>query len=108
MSEFVALACGLLMPFVISWLKDCNWPDWVKVLLSLGVSVLGGALAAAATGQLDLNTLTTNSGIVFTSATVFYKAWFANTSMNNRLEQRRTLRRGQHSESNDSAPHVQP
>lgn len=93
MSEFIALALGLLMPFVVSWLKCRNWPDWAKIALSLAISIAGGALAALADGRLDLRTLTSASGIVFTSATVFYKAWFATTNLNSRLERQRPLRK---------------
>lgn len=28
MLKFLTLACGLLMPFVVRWLKNCAWPDW--------------------------------------------------------------------------------
>jgi hypothetical protein len=91
MSEFIALAFGLFMPFVVSWLKGSNWPDWTKVALSLAISICGGALAALIDGKLDLQTLAGASGIVFTSATVVYKTWFANTSLNNRLEQQQPL-----------------
>lgn len=86
MREFLTLACGLLMPFVVSWLKGRNWPDWAKVLLSLGLSIIGGALVALMDGSLDLQTLTRSSTAVFTSATVFYKLWFEKTTINSRLE----------------------
>jgi biotin transporter BioY len=93
MLEFLTLACGLLMPFVVSWLKGRNWPDWAKVLLSLGLSIVGGALVAFVDGSLNLQTLAHSSTAIFTSATVFYKLWFETTSVNSHLEQLQPLNR---------------
>jgi hypothetical protein len=93
MKEFVALGLGLLMPLVVSWLKDCGWPDWAKVLLSLGLSIVGGALSALVDGALDPQSLAYSSLIVFASATTFYKVWFENTGVNGRLEQSHPLGR---------------
>jgi hypothetical protein len=105
MLEFLTLACGLLMPFLVSWLKGRNWPDWAKVLLSLGLSIGGGALVALADGSLDFQTLTRSSTAVFTSATVFYKLWFEKTTVNSQLEQMRPLNKPSLLPSEDSQTH---
>lgn len=89
MEEFLLLGCSLIMPLIVSWLKDCDWPDWAKVLLSLGIAVLGGALTSLVEGTLDLRSMTNASAVIFTCATVFYKTWFAQTMLNSQLEQGR-------------------
>lgn len=91
MLEFLTLACGLLMPFLVSWLKNCDWPDWIKVLLSLGMSIIAGGLITFLEGAFDIQTLTQATTAVFTSATVFYKMWFEKTKVNERLEQAQPL-----------------
>lgn len=87
MSEFLTLALSLLMPMIVSWLKRESWPEWAKVTLALALSILGGAVTAAVEGSIDLATVTTSSAIIFTSATVFFKAWFQHTTLNAQLEQ---------------------
>jgi hypothetical protein len=86
MKEFLNLALGLLMPMVVSWLKRNHWPDWAKVLLSLGIALLAGLITAGAEGNWNLSAIGANSGTVFALATVFYKTYFQDTSLNRRLE----------------------
>ncbi len=86
MQAFLVLAASLLTPILVSWLKDHRWPDWAKVLLTLGISLGAGALIALAAGQLDLHNIAGTGGVVFTLAVTFYKAAFQNTELNQQLE----------------------
>ncbi len=44
MNDFMILVFSLLMPLMVSGLKQQNWPDWAKVLTSLLLSLVGGAI----------------------------------------------------------------
>lgn len=88
----LALAVGLFLPPLISYLKNCRWPDWAQVALTLVVSLVVGTLTAVADGSIDPNGIhepgdvLAASTVAFTAATVVYKAWFQKTRANTRLE----------------------
>lgn len=91
MQEFISLAVGVLMPLVISFLKSRTWPDAVKVLLSLLCCVIAGACVAYATGGLTWGAWAADAGLVFTAATVVYKAWFKATALDRQLTETKVL-----------------
>lgn len=87
MEVFANLAIGLLVPIVVSYLKDQGWPDALKLALSLGISILVGAATTWVAGQADGTPWTwqdfaANSGLVFTAATAFYKTIFQGVNFN--------------------------
>lgn len=89
---FSSLAVGLIMPYVISWVKARHWADGSKVLLSLVICVLGGLLVSVAAGLLQGmgwhitgEQWVANAGIVFSAATTFYKTWFQGTAVEKSL-----------------------
>ncbi len=85
MEAFLILAFSLLTPPIVSLIKNSKWPDWGKVLVTLGVSLLGGALTALAGGTLDLHNIAGTGGIIFTLAVTFYKTYFQATELNHQL-----------------------
>lgn len=85
MEAFLVLAFSLLTPPIVSLIKSSKWPDWGKVLLTLGVALLGGALTALASGTLDLDNIAGTGGIIFTLAVTFYKTYFQATELNQQL-----------------------
>lgn len=96
MNELADIAIGQLVPLLISWLKSNRMPDWLKVVLTLLVSIAVGAvktlIAAYLAGQpITLDSLLGSVGIIMASATVAYKTWFQNTPLNANLEDKRIL-----------------
>jgi hypothetical protein len=86
MESFLVLAASLLTPILVSWLKDHRWPDWAKVLLTLGISLGAATLIALTEGKLDLHNVAGTGGVIFTLAVTFYKAAFQGTALNQQLE----------------------
>jgi uncharacterized membrane protein YqaE (UPF0057 family) len=90
-AEFLTLAFGLLVPPLVSFLKDCAMPDALKILLTLLASLAGGFAIVALTGDPDWRNIAGWSTAVFTAATTFYHAYFKNTLLNENLEERKVL-----------------
>ncbi len=86
MEDFLVLAASLLTPILVSWLKDHRWPDWAKVLLTLGISLVAGVLIGLTDGKLDLRNIAGTGGVIFALAVTFYKAAFQGTDINRQLE----------------------
>lgn len=90
MAEFMSLAVGLLVPIVVSWIKNQDWPNAAKVLLSLFIAALFGAMTTGVELYREgvpwsWEVWGKNLGLVFTSATVFYKSWFQGTNFDSDL-----------------------
>jgi hypothetical protein len=94
LDELISLLLGLLVPMLVSWYKGNTWSDRRRMLASLVICTIVGALSALTTHTLvfhetmTLNDWLTNATAVFTSATAFYKLHFQNTRTNEKLEQR--------------------
>lgn len=74
LSGFVA---SVLVPFAVSWLKQEDWPDWLKLVLALALSVLGGFLAKYASGELASVTSVIAAGMmIFVAAQANFATWF--------------------------------
>ncbi len=86
MEAFLVLASSLLTPILVSWLKDHHWPDWAKVLLTLGISIGAGALIAATEGRLNPHNTAGTAGVIFALAVTFYKTSFQSSQLNQQLE----------------------
>jgi uncharacterized membrane protein YqaE (UPF0057 family) len=91
MAEFLTLAFGLLVPPLVSFLKDCAMPDALKILLALLASILAGIIAAAVGGELDWRNVAGTSAVVFTIATTVFKTFFQDTLLNKNLEEKKVL-----------------
>ena len=91
MNELLIGVFSILMPLLISWLKRCDWPQEQKVLLTLAVCLVGGAVTAWADGSLDLSSTVVAFTAIFTGSQAFYKLWFEKTELNERLEQEQPL-----------------
>jgi hypothetical protein len=86
MEAFLVLTSSLLTPILVSWIKQNNWPDWAKVLLTLGLSVAAGALIALVDQRADTSDILGTGSLIFTLAVTFYKTCFQSTRLNQRLE----------------------
>lgn len=86
MRDLIPLLVSLLMPPLVSWLKDASWPDWAKVCLSVATSGVAAAIVSAIEGFINVHTIGTSTAMIFSGATIFYKTWFQSSQLNERLE----------------------
>ena len=91
MAEFLTLAFGLLVPPLVSWLKDCQMPDALKILLSLLASILAGMVTAGVSGELDWRNVAGTSAVVFTVATTVFKTFFQDSVLDKNLSEKKVL-----------------
>lgn len=88
----LSLIVGQFVPALISLVKDREWSDRQKMILTIVVSAIVGALTALAENAVQVNTTMTaddwlkNMLAVFSSATAAYKLYFQNTDANKTLE----------------------
>lgn len=86
-SEAWAVIVGAVLPFVISFLKNCEWDTRIKFLLSLVCCAIAGAGTAYFAGQLALTKerVLIDIALVFLASQSVYKLWFEGTGINKRL-----------------------
>lgn len=82
-----AVIVGVVMPFIISTLKNAAWPKQAKFALALGLSLVGGGLTAYFGGQLVFSweRALVDAAIVFTAAQAFYKLWIEDSQVDRLL-----------------------
>ena len=84
---------GFVIPPIVSFLKSQDWPDYLKVALSLIVSLVMGTITSAIEGNITLEgdvlqkpeQLLAAAATAFTVSTVIYKSFFAGSLIDNRL-----------------------
>lgn len=93
--EFAAWIVGALssggMLFLVSLIKQREWQDWQKTLLSLAVAAVFGLLTAFVDGDVDPANIGTAATAIFTAANVAFKVYFQDTPANRSLEQKKVL-----------------
>ena len=78
------IVAGVLMPFIVSAIKGASWADASKVILSMAVSLILGAITAYIGGSVSwhIGAILANATAIFTEATLLYKIWFQGTKIN--------------------------
>jgi|SRR3989304_6277484 len=84
---------GAFLPPLISFLKQRHWPVWAKMVLTIGLSLVAGAVSSAIDGTVNFNGdlihdpegLLAAAAAAFTSATVIYRTFFRDTNWNDTL-----------------------
>ena len=84
---------GIFLPLVVSLLKGREWPAFLKVGLTLVVSLAGGVVTSATDGNIsfsgdiveDPEQLLSTAAAAFTAATVVYQTYFKSTQVNEAL-----------------------
>lgn len=86
-AEALAIIVGLLMPLLVSWLKNSDWTTRQKFLFSVGISLVLGFATSFFAGDVALRweRVLVDTAFVFLAAQVFYKTWFEGTSLDKRL-----------------------
>lgn len=82
---------GVVLPVVISYLKNTAWTAKAKQLLSVGISLVAGIGITLIDNGVQFDWSNTqaalaNVAVVFTVAQTVYFQYFGNTSTNARLE----------------------
>lgn len=86
-SEALAIIVGLVMPLLVSWLKNSGWTTKQKFLFSVGVSLVLGAATSFFAGDLVISWehALVDTAIVFIASQGTYKLWFEGTPLDKRL-----------------------
>jgi hypothetical protein len=81
------IVAGVIMPFIVSTLKGASWSDTTKVVLSMVVSLILGAITAYIGGGMEwtIGSVLANATAIFTEATLIYKIWFQGSAVNEKL-----------------------
>jgi flagellar biosynthesis protein FliQ len=90
MSITFSVIAGLLVPFAVSFLKSRSWSSKVNQLVAVVVSLVVGAGISIFDNGLDITNWTdfaANFGVIFTVANIWYNQYFANTHVNEFLEE---------------------
>lgn len=88
-SEAFALVLSILTPFLVSFIKQPNWPQWIKLGLAVGISVIAGTGTAYFDNQLVFTPLkaVVDIAIVLAGSQAFYLRWFKDTALEQKLSE---------------------
>lgn len=89
--DIISVLVGLIVPAIVSYLKNPNWSRQLKQGIAIAVSVVVTLASLLVTGELVfdgnfLANLGASLSVVIATSTVFYNLWFKNTVTNNKLE----------------------
>jgi cell division protein FtsL len=79
--EAAALIVGILMPLLVSVLKQAGLPRQVNLLIALAACAGAGVLTAYATGQLTGQAIIVSVAIIFSAAQVAYQAYWRDSKL---------------------------
>jgi len=85
----IAALAGLVVPVLISFLKNTNWSKKAKQAVAVGTSLIVAVGITVVDNGVDLTdwkVLLANLAVVFTVAQVFYQQYFGGTALNAKLE----------------------
>lgn len=67
---------SILVPFIVSWLKQPSWPSWVRLAVAVLVSLIGGLLTVYIAGGLDGGSVIVAALAIFTASQAHFASWF--------------------------------
>lgn len=89
MSVTFAIIAGLIVPFVVSFLKNKAWSAQIKQIVAIAVSLVVGVGITIIDNGVSISNwqdLLANFGVIFTVANVWYGQYFGDTTINAKLE----------------------
>jgi len=67
---------GVIIPVVITWLKDVTWPSYYKFAMAVGLSAAAAGLTAYINNDLTGTNLLTDFVTIFTISQTVYQTFF--------------------------------
>jgi hypothetical protein len=90
-STSIAVAAGVAVPVIVSFLKNVNWSAKVKQGLSFAISLIIALGITVYDNGVDIDSwdaLVANLGVIFTTSQVWYTQLFEGTKANGVLEEK--------------------
>lgn len=81
-----AAIVGFVLPALVAIINREPWTAWVKAVVALVVSVVGGTVTALLSGQFSGSTWLQAVGIAFASSQAFYHLWWKNSDISAWIE----------------------
>ena len=89
MSVTFSIIAGLIVPFLVSFLKSKAWSAQAKQVVAIVVSFVVGAGITVIDNGVSISNwqdLLANFGVIFTVANVWYSQYFGGTAVNAKIE----------------------
>lgn len=74
--DMYAAILGTVMPAIIAFVNQRRWPNWVRGLVALGLSIITGFLASYFRGNVFGGDWVRTALVVATAAVVSYHVWW--------------------------------
>lgn len=88
----VDILTALVVPFLVSLLKDVNWSPNTKLLLTFVVSLLAALVSLWFSGTtFDAENIAQSTAVIFSVATAIYRFLLERTGLNTTLESIKVL-----------------
>lgn len=88
----VDLLLSLVVPLLVSFLKDVQWSPNAKLLLTFAVSFVSAFVSLWLSGtQLDIKNVAQSAAVIFSTATAIYRFLLEHTRLNTKLESIKVL-----------------
>lgn len=82
---------AVVLPAIVSWLKDAQWSHQAKALLSFVVAGIAGALTVIVDGKIVAADWITTALTIWIASQAVYSVWFKATATNSWLESKHVL-----------------
>ncbi len=80
-----------VLPVIVSFLKRCEWKDWIKSLLSFVVAIALGMATVYISGAFNLKNVTGTVTAIYTASHLLYTVWFKRLDFNKWLESKEPI-----------------
>lgn len=85
----IAALAGIVVPFIVSYMKNTAWSAKTKQVVAVGISLLAAVGITFIDNGVAIGEwkdILINLGVIFSVAQVFYQQYFGGTSVNAKLE----------------------
>lgn len=86
-NTILSVIVGFVLPALVSVVNREPWANWIKALVALLSSVLGGTIVALVGGSFNGMTWLQDIGIVFAASQAFYHTWWKGSGIADWIEQ---------------------
>ena len=86
------MVSALLLPIIVSYLKNCAWSDTLKSVLSISVALAFGVAGVwIAKGSISFVDVSESVTAIYTASSLIYTVWFKTLPFNTWLEKQKVL-----------------